>query len=156
MLGNWDVTYSRTTRKCSSYKHVRLKWRCWDNMTIIFKHYSPCDTTPSSSSACHIPAAWGLVCIADDSANNQSTNSVPGAHLRTRRPDTFLSFRQVFWPAMKTVSRMTVKSSTRYHANVSTSDSVLIQETAWKIWKKCRRLSYKTQLGLTLSLRFYV
>lgn len=95
-------------------------------MTIIHQHYSPCDMTPSSSSACHIPAAWGLVCIAGDSANNQSTNSVPGAHLRTRRPDTFLSFRQVFWPAMETASRTTAKCSVRYHTNIWILGLVLV------------------------------
>lgn len=51
--------------------------------------------TPSSSKACHIPAAWALVCILLDNCSNQSTSSVPGAHLRTRRPDTFLSRRQL-------------------------------------------------------------
>lgn len=53
--------------------------------------------TPSSSKACHIPAAWALVCILEDRPNNQSTSSVPGAHLLTNLPDTFLSFKHVFW-----------------------------------------------------------
>lgn len=56
----------------------------------------PWAMTPSSSRACHIPAAWALVWMPGLSDSIQSTSSVPGAHLRTNRPDTFLSFKHVF------------------------------------------------------------
>lgn len=59
--------------------------------------YKPCEMTPSSRSACHIPAAWALVCMLEERLRSQSTSSVPGAHRRTSRPETLRSLRQVFW-----------------------------------------------------------
>lgn len=68
---------------------------------MLYKVYLPCDITPSSNSACHIPVACALVCIVGDRFNNQSTNSVPGAQRRINLPDTFLSFKHVFLAEMK-------------------------------------------------------
>lgn len=50
--------------------------------------HSPCVSTPSSSSACHMPAAWARVCTMGAKFTSQSTSSVPGAHLRINLPDT--------------------------------------------------------------------
>lgn len=56
--------------------------------------YSPCDKTPSSKSACHIPAAWVLVCTIADKLTNQSTNSLPRAHFLINFPETFCTQRK--------------------------------------------------------------
>lgn len=70
---------------------VFLNWAIWLRNKIL-----PWDITPSSRSACHIIAACALVWILGERFSNQSTNSVPGAHLLTNLPDTFRSLRQVF------------------------------------------------------------
>lgn len=53
-----------------------------------FSAHSPCVSTPSSSRACHMPAAWARVCTRGAKFTSQSTSSVPGAHLRINLPDT--------------------------------------------------------------------
>jgi hypothetical protein len=60
--------------------------------------------TPSSRRACHIPAAWALVWMLEERLNSQSTSSVPGAHLLTSLPDTFLSLRHVFCERSKVLN----------------------------------------------------
>lgn len=66
---------------------TRAECMC-DCFMFYFASDLPCDRRPSSSKACHIPAAWALVCTIGEKLSSQSTNSVPGAHLRIYLPDT--------------------------------------------------------------------
>lgn len=59
-------------------------------MRLISYIYIPCESTPSSTSACHIPAACALVCTMGDKLMSQSTNSVPGAHFLINFPETYI------------------------------------------------------------------
>lgn len=68
----------------------------------------PCDTTPSSSSACHMPTtscrlneSWSV----DTRFMSQSMSSLPDAHRRTteRPPPVFRSLSTVFWSLRSSV-----------------------------------------------------
>lgn len=60
-------------------------------MAITFDvFYWPWHKTPSSRMACHIPAACARLCTITDRFINQSTSSVPKAHLRMNLPETYV------------------------------------------------------------------
>lgn len=63
------------------------------NRSIVVEMYAtwywPWLKTPSSSIACHMPAACVLVCTITDRFINQSTSSLPNAHFRINLPETY-------------------------------------------------------------------
>lgn len=75
---------------------IRLLHFLWTSGSMFaYQEHSPCEITPSSSNACHIPVAMCRELTLAVSDINQSTSSLPLAHLRTmmRPPEDFLSRR---------------------------------------------------------------
>lgn len=87
------TTYGHKCAKMKAMKQtegrvdVKLKWI--KTVQLCGLCYWPWLKTPSSSIACHMPAACVLVCTITDKFINQSTSSVPRAHFRINLPETY-------------------------------------------------------------------
>lgn len=92
------TTYGHKCAKMKAMKQtegtvdVKLKWI--KTVQLCGLCYWPWLKTPSSSIACHMPAACVLVCTITDKFINQSTSSVPRAHFRINLPETYKKTHQ--------------------------------------------------------------